>query len=354
MSSQNFIASSAVRLGWLCLCVAFVCAPALGRRKDVVVMRNGDHFTGDVKRLENGILYVETDNASGQIELDWKQVLNVRSSATYQIVLNDGQRLIGTIEKLAREQENEKDFTVREPNREIAVPSADVVTVETQKARFWRQLRGSLDFGYSFTSGNNQSQATVDTNASYSTTKWLVSASGDSSFSGQSGAEKTNRQDYQLEASRYLSRNSFLVGLGQFLHSSQQDLDLRATAGGGYGRYLIRTTDTSFRWIAGAAYTHESFTTKVAQPTNENIEGLLGLQYELYRFNFGDLQSQLFVFPGFSDVGRVRTTTNNSLTIKLTNNFHFTFSFWDNFDSKPPLTAKRNELGLSSSIGWSF
>jgi hypothetical protein len=44
---------------------------------------------------------------------------------------------------------------------------------------------------------------------------------------------------------------------------------------------------------------------------------------------------QVFVFPGLSDYGRIRSTTNDSLVIKLTNNFHFTFSFWDNYDSRP-------------------
>jgi hypothetical protein len=56
-----------------------------------------------------------------------------------------------------------------------------------------------------------------------------------------------------------------------------------------------------------------------------------------------------------SDSGRIRLTTNNSLTIALPNNFHLTFSFWDNFDRRPKIaTAKGNELGVSSGIGWSF
>jgi hypothetical protein len=50
-----------------------------------------------------------------------------------------------------------------------------------------------------------------------------------------------------------------------------------------------------------------------------------------------------FVFPGLSDYGRIRTTTNDSLVIKLTNNFHFTFSFWDKYDGRPPTTVKKNE-----------
>jgi hypothetical protein len=40
--------------------------------------------------------------------------------------------------------------------------------------------------------------------------------------------------------------------------------------------------------------------------------------------------------------------------ITLRNKFHLTFSFWDNFDSQPPPTARKNELGISSGIGWSF
>jgi hypothetical protein len=46
--------------------------------------------------------------------------------------------------------------------------------------------------------------------------------------------------------------------------------------------------------------------------------------------------------------------TNNALTIKLRNNFSLVSSFWDNFDSRPPATARRNELGISSGIGWAF
>jgi hypothetical protein len=41
------------------------CSAAQAKRKDVVNMNNGDHFTGQVKRLQNGLLYVETDYVSG-------------------------------------------------------------------------------------------------------------------------------------------------------------------------------------------------------------------------------------------------------------------------------------------------
>lgn len=53
--------SRASRFLFVPLFAAWLCFPAQAKRKDVVVMNNGDHFTGEVKRLENGLLYVETD-----------------------------------------------------------------------------------------------------------------------------------------------------------------------------------------------------------------------------------------------------------------------------------------------------
>jgi hypothetical protein len=84
------------------------------------------------------------------------------------------------------------------------------------------------------------------------------------------------------------------------------------------------------------------------------MEAVVGLQYNYVRFNFGELNSEVRAFPGLTDSGRLRLTTNNSITIKLRNNFHLAFTFWDNFDSRPPATAKKNELGTSTGIGWSF
>jgi hypothetical protein len=99
---------------------------------------------------------------------------------------------------------------------------------------------------------------------------------------------------------------------------------------------------------------HESFGGTTCRPQNQSMEAVVGLQYDFIRFTFGEFNSQVQTFPGLTDAGHLRLTTNNSLTIKLRNNFHLAFTFWDNFDSRPPRTAKKNELGISSGIGWSF
>ena len=332
----------------------FLCVPVQAKRKDVVVMNNGDRFTGEVKRLQDGLLYVSTDYVSGNIGLDWNQVKSVQSTATYRIVLTNGKRFEGKIEKHSNDSSNTEDFSIREATEETQVPSLDIVSIDSRSSTFWRQLQGAIDFGYSFTSGNSQSTLNSNTSAAYKTPGWEVATSFDSTFSGQSGASKTNRQDFQGTFSKFLNTNSYILALSDFLHSSQQDLTLRTTLGGAFGRYVKRTTTSNLAWLAGVVYIHESFGTRAGNPSDQNIEGIVGLRYSYVRFNFGEFHSQVWAFPGLTDAGRVRVTTNNSLTIKLRNNFHLAFTFWDNFDSRPPMTARKNELGTSTGIGWSF
>jgi Protein of unknown function, DUF481 len=333
--------------------VACLPSPAEVKRNDVVIMKNGDRLTGEVKKLENGVLYVKTAYFSGSVGLDWLQVEKVQSTGEFQVVLKNGDRSVGKIEKVPAEEAPGKDFGVNVPSGEVHASADDVVTIETQKRNFWRQLTGAIDFGLDFTSGNGQTSFSSDASANYLTRKWMAGVSFNSSFAGQSGTSKTNLVETQTLDGLFMSRNSFVAGLGDFLHSSQQDLSLRTTLGGVYGRYWLRTNHNSLVWLAGVVYAHESFQA-ANQPSDQNVEALLGLQYQLFRFDRYSMQSQLLVYPGLSDAGRIRSTTKTTFSMKLTNNFHTDFSFWDNYDSRPPTNAKGNELGISNSLGWTF
>jgi len=339
--------------GFAYLCSAGACLAKVTRH-DIVVMKNGDRLTGEVKRLEQGVLYIQTDYFSGSVGVDWLQVEKVESKATFQIVLSDGKRLTGSISKVEASAAPGKDLIVSAEGVEVPLPGTDVVEIQSQKQNFWRQLKGSIDLGYNYTSGNSQSSLSSSANAEYPTAHWSAGVSYTASFSGQSGGTTTNLFEVQAFGERFLSRNSFLVGLSDFLHSSQQDLVLRTTLGGGYGRYLIRNNKNELKWLVGADYTNASYQSGVAQPTQHNEELLVGVGYELFHFDRYSLQSQFLLFPGLSDFGRVRFTTTDTFSMKLSNNFHLDFSFWDNFDSRPPLSAQKNAQGISTGLGWTF
>ncbi len=351
---RNTRSTPVARMVVLACLVILACFPASAKvtRHDVIIMKNGDHMTGEVKKLENGVLYIATDYFSGSIGLDWLQVAKVQGTGGFQIVLKDGKRAAGTIEKVSAEEAPGKDFEIHAPTGDVHAAAPDVVSLESQKKNFWRQLTGAIYFGVDFTSGNNQTALSSDASANYLTTKWMNGVTFTSSFSGQSGGSPSNLVEFQTLDGLFMSKNSFLAGLGDFLHSSQQNLALRTTLGGGYGRFWLRTNHNSLVWLAGSVYTHENF--QSGQPADQNVEALLGLQYQLFRFDRYSMQSQLLVYPGLSDLGRVRSTTKTTFTVKLVNNFHTDFSFWDNFDSRPPNNSRKNDMGISNSIGWTF
>lgn len=332
--------------------VCLTTASLHAERRDLVVMKNGDQLTGELKKLENGILYFKPPYVSDSIQLDWLQVRAVQSSAAYQIVLENGQHLVGMISSSPELPDG--NFELKVSNGDLRVTSREVINMQSSKQNFWRQLTGSIDFGYDFTSGNSQTSLNSDASANYLSKNWTAGASFTSSFSGQSPGTNSNLLELGGMGEAFLSGNSSILGLVDFLHSSQQDLELRETLGGGYSRYLIRTNENKLFWVAGAVYNRETFVSTASRPTDDNVEGLVGGQYQLKKFNLYDLQSQLFLFPGISDAGRIRATTKTTFNVKLSNNFYTNVSFWDNFDSRPPVNAKKNQLGISSGLGWTF
>lgn len=334
--------------------VVLTCAHAFAKFTDDIVMSNGNHLTGRIRKMEYGVLYMETEYWTGSVGVDWLRVNAIQSKAQFQVTFKNGTRVNGAIHKLPHTQYAGNDFSVRTDNGVINASSGDVVEIQSQRTTFWRQLTGSIDFGAAYTSGNSQTSINSDADANYLSTRWFGGASFTSSLSGQSGGNHTNLLHGQTLDGLFLSQNSFLMGLVDLLHSSQQDLDLRTTVGSGYGQYWVRTNRTFLLWLAGIVYTHENFFPSTGQPIKNNCEALLGTQYQLFRFARYRLQSQLLTYPGLSDIGRVRLTTNTTFNLKLTNNFYASVSFWDNFDSRPPFGAKRNELGISNGIGWTF
>src|SRR5438270_4953993 len=157
------------------------------KRGDLVVMKNGDRLTGEVKKLENGILYVETDYFSGSIGLDWSQVDRLRSSASFQLLLKDGSRVEGTVSETRLDKTGEQ-FVTREENQKRVTPKSEVVEIHSHHRSFWSQVDGSIDLGYSFTSGNQQSSLTSEARASYLSTIYFGGANYTASFGSQKGA----------------------------------------------------------------------------------------------------------------------------------------------------------------------
>ena len=79
----------------LALALGLVC-PVAAEKTDVVVFKNGDRLTGEVKKLERGKLSFKTDTTE-TIQIQWSDVARVQGSETFDVELDTGERYLGSL-----------------------------------------------------------------------------------------------------------------------------------------------------------------------------------------------------------------------------------------------------------------
>ena len=79
-----------LRIAILCCCLLF--GPRLFAREstDVIVMKNGDRFTCQIKGLSAGVLYVSLPYVIQTISVDWSQVARLESKQLFLVKTEDG------------------------------------------------------------------------------------------------------------------------------------------------------------------------------------------------------------------------------------------------------------------------
>lgn len=102
---------------------------------------------------------------------------------------------------------------------------------------------------------------------------------------------------------------------------------------------------------AGAAWNNENYTDP-AIPSRNSAEGFAGL--ELNMFNMGDLGmfTSLYIFPSFTENGRVRSDFKFDLTYDLPLDIYFKLGYTLNYDNKPVEGASETDYVFQTTVGW--
>ena len=113
----------------LLMAVVLLVGTAQAKRKDdVVIMKNGDSFTGD-----NGELVFKSDYMKDSVHLDWKRVKSLRSKDPYIVPVKDGRRLTGNIERSVPSEGNPFDFVVVEQKSPTKISSMSIIRIQQQQ-----------------------------------------------------------------------------------------------------------------------------------------------------------------------------------------------------------------------------
>jgi uncharacterized protein DUF481 len=333
-------------------------APSLSARSkiDVLVMKNGDRITCEIRALEKGQLKIKTSYTVGTIPVDWTEVERIESKQFFNVEMTNGASYTGVIELLPNSEDTGKDFRISTDVEEDEVSQGDVVLIE-QLEKSWRSnLDGRIDVGFGYTKSNSTTDLTLNAGLDYKTKKRYLSNKFSSTIRRQKKAADTNRNNFTTSLFNRMKGHWFNAGLFDLLQSDEQQLDLRTTIGGGVGRYLIHTNRTTLGLLGGLVFARESYSQAagIGSEKQNNVEALVAVNFSLYRFDSSQITFNSRVFPSISTPGRVRIDNDISFKLDLWGDLYWNFSLWQNLDSQPPVNVANTDYGVSTNIGWSF
>ena len=335
------------------LWVAGTPSPSAAQKTDVVVLDNGDHLTGEIKGLSAAQLDYSTDDV-GRIYIEWDKIERITSRNYFEVQTTVGRKYYGRLDPAA---EDRHVVVAREAGDTLALQ--DIVTIVPISARFVNRLKAYLDLGFSLAKANKATTLNLSTDVSYRGPKWSADVSFDSYAQGQTGITTTTRNTLQLNAARLFADRWEVGGFGQLDQNDELGLDLRLSAGVQGGRVYL-TNASEFKAAAGLVVTRERFVvTDTAGSTTtpqDNLEGVLNLLYDAFRYDSPklDFSSQLTIYPSISSPGRVRAAFTGRIKYEVFKDFFAGINFTDNFDSRPPAGAEKNDYVSSVTIGWSY
>lgn len=305
-------------------------------------LKDGSVVFGDVKKMVDGEDLVVDTKHMGDVEIDWEAIVEIREAGLVVVQLLDGRRVTGRLTL------NEGEALI-EGDQNTTVKQGDVFSVDDSKETFWGAIKLNVDLGMNVVRGNNRvTQVSSALGARYDAEKFETSINTTTIINEQTAGQDTRRRTLAGDYRHILSNNWSIGGLVQYESDELQGLDSRTLLGLVVGKRLVNQRRHRFTLGAGVAVNSEDYE---GAPGSESTEGLLGASYRLR--SAVDLDAALLVLPSLEQGDRVRAQFDAALSVDLISDLDFKLTFYDRYDSEPPLGNDKSDYGVTLGLSWS-
>jgi putative salt-induced outer membrane protein YdiY len=346
-----------IRAVVLCLSLLFSLPLFARESTDVIIMKNGDHLTCQIKGLDGGVLYISLPYVIQTLSVDWSQVVRLESKQLFLVKTGDGSVYRGILNSTETPAGRPIQIQVAEtPEKNVVLDSAQIVNVSVTSEKFFQRFTGGLSFGTIYSKGNQSVQYSVSGLAAYPRERWAAQAGLSSNLSTASGTTTSTRNQVTLGGVHLLRWNNYFYGgFGGFLQSSEQGIQRQTTLGGGIGRYLKNTNHTTISVLGGPAWQNTAYTPTVFPIATQNVlAAMINADVKLFKFNKTNLDLNAMLLPALSEPGRVYFSTNATYYIKIVGNLSWNISFYGNWDNRPPGNLPGSDYGTTSGLSFTF
>lgn len=355
---------------------------------DTVYLTNGDHFSGDLQEIKEGVVAINTAYA-GVIRIQQGQIDRIETMRAMNVLLKNGTELDGTLEYRRGES------GVRTDSGWQATPLADVSSVRVAPApadisgehKDTRAWSGTVDTGLEMRRGNTD---TTEFNLSTTVTgrkeSDVLTLRGSGAYSEAGDILNTRKYQGEGKWQVYPRDRLYLYGLAGGEHDDGRKLDLRAQTGAGVGYDFVENKKQKLSADVGLTYTYERWnpytpqereTTKIERRVQaakdlgaaagalggkgdalqalvkapEAIQGLAdplhgaeqrteefanvraSAQYEHSVFERSKLSENFTILPNLEELGEYRFTSDLAFTTPLSKELGLRMNFKNEYDS---------------------
>jgi len=324
-------------------------AGAWAAKTDIVVLKNGDRITGEVKNLERGKLALSTDSM-GTVYIDWLDIEEVFSSVGQAIELTNGQRFYGPLAK----GESDEMMMVKTQHGPVGVSTEDIVNMYPVEAGFWDRLDISADLGFAWDKGSNVGKYNLGVRTELRNPRFLSRASFNTEITTQEGRDDTSRANLDALHLVFRQNKRYHALFGNVENNDELGVDLRVLVGAGYGAVPIRSQRSWLSIGAGLAVNHE-IPVEGDSETNLEAVGMVTFDYFKYSDPERSLKSNFRVFPSLTDAGRWRATFDTDFRLELVSDLFWKMAVYASYDSDPlSEDGESSDYGVTSSLGYKF
>lgn len=321
-------------------------------KTDVVTLSNGDRITGEIKKLERGLLVLKTD-ALGTVEIEWPEIVRIESGQLLEIEQNDHRRYVGHV--AGTDGEGNVLLASQHGDGVSPVPMPGMVAITPLSEGAWLdRVDGRASLGFSAASANGDRQVSLSAEMSYRDESHRF----DASYAGARTKSEHNPELRQQSAEAlyrwFPHERRFWAIIGSATTNDELDLELRSLFGAGVGGYWLRDSWRELWGLVGLAAIRERYR---GGDGRHHLEAVLQGNLEIFRFDDPriDVITRLAVYPSLSVGGRVRSEWSLRARAELVKDLYYELSYMRSQDNKPPGGDGRLvDWSLVSSFGYKF
>lgn len=302
----------------LAVVLALSIAPAA--TADTVSTSDGSTIVGTIQQIANGKLVLLT-TVAGRLEIDTSMVTGITTDKSVNVELTSGDTLVGTVEAAAEVG----TVVVRSEVGDISAATSSISSMwpaDAENPKLVAKLEAAtpkwtvtLEGGVTRKEGNTdtlEGHGRFDVNRRTPDDLLRFYLAG--KYNEQNKERTTNEYWGGIRYENNFSSRAYWYARTELEFDEFEDIDLRATAAAGFGRYWLKEADHELKTNAGAGYRHETYD---GGRTENDFVLDLGLDYRADLTEWMHFTHSTVYSPNIEDFDNYRIAADTALLLPL-------------------------------------